>query len=279
MLQYAQRDIFFSWAVIWIFTVLAQIADGTERRSRLAIVLGLAVVIAMEFKQSALVGPFVVLAQLLLLRVGRKVIKAYAVSFLGFFLLISVALPISQKIPVATPIQYSLETLDLGLDIAKDQTGKGESLNVREYLKLKVSHYLHAREEPNYVFFDLKTVLDFSQFSEKVFARDPRLWQYPSQGLAGKVHAYLYELITGTQWGRIWNKILLGEIVLLLGLLGLRWLPSSAILCVYPLVQVIITFLFQPVGKGRYFYFLLLLPYFLLPYLLKEWRTQRSRPK
>lgn len=177
MLQLAQRDIFFSWAVIWIFTILAQISNETERRSRWAIVLGLAAVIAMEFKQSALVGPFVVLAQLLLLRVGRKVIQTYAVSFLGFFLLISVALPISLKISVATPIQYCLETFDLGLDIAKDQSGRGESLDVREYLKLKVSHYLYAREEPNYVFQDLKAVLEFSQFSEKVFARDPRLWQ------------------------------------------------------------------------------------------------------
>jgi hypothetical protein len=277
-LQFNERDVLYCWTMLWIFAVQTKIIYLKKLNFLSVFELAMACILCAAFKPTAWVIPAVVVVQFLLAKFETK--------FLAFFVSVSLffatSLVLLQLLVTGTfdVFDYYSKRFPGFKAIIEEKYKDEGGYSIKNRFRMIASNYSTARTEPLLFFPDsnlLQSLLDASEDSKRMLEYRPSYWTKSPTGFRASVEKNVTTFLFHNKfiyW--FFNTILLGELVLLVVIAFRRFLPLSFWISLVPLSQFFVTFLFQPVGKARYFYFLYVLPYFLIPLILIEWRKWKN---
>lgn len=261
MLINVERDILFVWSLVFILVLLARLAFDNSKdwpSKGVFFVLGLSAAAATSLKQEGIIVVPVVTIQLILIGCPWRRIPIFLGSATFFSILFLVFFPLAMNAGMSSESNTTVQ--------------RQSNLFLGRSFKDSVDTLNRARSDgmvaaPNYE----KIVAMSSRFS--VLADMYQLKTPDSQNEVRRIlEGYIDSINKNHAMFYVFRSMALGEITLLFLLLFSGFFFRTAAVGLLPLSHYLLVFLFQPVPKGRYFYFTFLSFFFLLPLILCEIR-------
>jgi hypothetical protein len=282
MLLSVERDVLFVWSLIWICILQLKIIffpiEVLERRN-VFLQLGLALVLCSCFKQIGFFAIPVVFFQIFILKFPKREYVSFGKSFLSFGFCFYALFPLLLGVKVAQwPIGIGyfshLKSFKMLYEpgfFYAPQVSVGIGSLENSFGKIQYARNQGIISPPNY-----PAISRLKSSYENIISK-LRLDSPPRFGSLKNTYLEILNWLNVNQWRFYFlQSFLLGEFVLLFLILGAYWIPKTSLLALLPISQYLMTFLLQPVGKGRYFYFIFLVPFFFIPIAIYELKTRKK---